>query len=126
MTISKITRDRKERGLRQTRRFTIKKRCVKSGIFVGCPGGPDPRALPGGQGDPGEEEDPRRSGKPMRKFHPPSASPADGGFHAYEVCWIAERRHAPGPTGRVKVQNSSNLTGTVSLPERTFPALSVV
>ena len=44
----------------------------------------------------------------------------------YPVCWIAERRHAPGPTGRVKVQNSSNLTGTASLPERTFPASSVV
>ena len=44
----------------------------------------------------------------------------------YPVCWIAERRHAPGPTGRVKVQNSSNLTGTASLPERTFPVSSVV
>ena len=44
----------------------------------------------------------------------------------YLDCWIADRRHVPGPTGRVKVQNSSNLTGTVSLPERTFPASSVV
>jgi len=45
---------------------------------------------------------------------------------SYPACWIAERRHAPGPTGRVNVQNSSNLTGTASLPERTFPASSVV
>ena len=99
MNISIKTRNRKERRLRKTRGLTIKKRCVKNGISVG---------------------------KTERKFHPPSASPADGGCHFYEVCWIAERRHAPGPTGRVKVQNSSNLTGTASLPERTFPASSVV
>ena len=96
MNISIKTRNRRERGLRQPRGFTIKKRCVNSGIFVGW------------------------------KFHPPSASLADGGSHAYEICWIAERRHPPGPTGRVNVQNSSNFTGTVSLPERTFPASSVV
>ena len=41
-------------------------------------------------------------------------------------CWIADSFQAPGPTGRVSVQYSSNFTGAASLPDSTFPASSVV
>src|SRR6266545_2270767 len=45
----------------------------------------------------------------------------------YADCWIAESRQGLGPTGRTKVQNSSNFTGSVGLPSSTcVPASSVV
>ena len=43
-----------------------------------------------------------------------------------QACCIAERRHAPGPTGRVKVQNSSNFTGSVRFPSTSWVPLSSV
>ena len=37
----------------------------------------------------------------------------------YCACWMAESFQAFFPTGRVKVQYSSNFTGSVRLPDRT-------
>ena len=41
----------------------------------------------------------------------------EGGY----ACWMALSLQALGPTGRVKVQYSSNLTGSVRLPSTTCP-----
>jgi hypothetical protein len=49
------------------------------------------------------------------------ASIRGGGGYA---CWMALSLQALGPTGRVKVQYSSNLTGSLRLPSTTWPELS--
>ena len=43
---------------------------------------------------------------------------------ARQACWMALSLQALGPTGRTKVQNSSNFTGSVRLPSTTCPERS--
>ncbi len=54
----------------------------------------------------------------------PAAPPATEA--RYSAWWMPESCQEPPPTGRVYVQNSSNLTGSVLLPEITSPDSMIV
>ena len=81
---------------------------AKAGAETGRKPGPEPGGCPA----PGPEGE-ARCGSEQRG-------------RRYAACWIALRRQGLGPTGRVKVQNSSNFTGSARLPSTTWPLSSVV
>jgi non-homologous end joining protein Ku len=62
----------------------------------------------------------------VERWTPSSAYILGSGRRGYAACWIALSRQGLGPTGRAKVQNSSNFTGSTRLPSSTWPPSSVV